>query len=250
MSKANKTYSPIGIDRLGAAAMLWTALNMAADVVNVVVAGIDLYLLTRPPWGTPLGPLGEFPVGNDLSVLTALVRMAVIVVAIVAGFIVLKWIYRANRNAHAFATGLNTPPPWAVGWFFVPVAFLWKPFGAMSETWRASHDPAKWKTGVVPGLLRVWWGFWLSGILAGNLSFRAGLRAENTANLAVATALELISAVLTLGAGLALRSIIRRITARQTDLIAARVAQTQSPSAPLEASTAENPPVDPSRPWG
>ena len=47
---------------------------------------------------------------------------------------------RANRNARAFGAPMSNSPGWAAGWFFVPVAFWWKPYYAMKEIWQGS-DP-------------------------------------------------------------------------------------------------------------
>ncbi|RYY09693.1 MAG: DUF4328 domain-containing protein, partial [Alphaproteobacteria bacterium] len=54
------------------------------------------------------------------------------------------WIYRVNANAHSFADGLTITPGWNVGWFFVPIANLWKPFEGIKEVWQAGVDPAEW----------------------------------------------------------------------------------------------------------
>ena len=74
------------------------------------------------------------------------------------------WIVRANKNARALgAKNLSASPGWALGYFFVPILNLWKPFKAMNELWHASHDPRngkmafKEKSQIVLG----WWGVWL-----------------------------------------------------------------------------------------
>ena len=41
------------------------------------------------------------------------------------------WIVRANKNARALgAKNLSASPGWALGYFFVPILNLWKPFKA------------------------------------------------------------------------------------------------------------------------
>lgn len=51
-----------------------------------------------------------------------------------------RWIVRANKNVRAFgADGLRITPGWAVGYFFVPIINLWRPYQAMKDLWRASH---------------------------------------------------------------------------------------------------------------
>src|SRR5688572_6359973 len=49
------------------------------------------------------------------------------------------WVYRTYRNLPALgAEGLNYSPGWAVGYYFIPVLNLFRPFQVMRETWRAS----------------------------------------------------------------------------------------------------------------
>jgi hypothetical protein len=46
---------------------------------------------------------------------------------------------RANRNARALgATGMRFTPGWCVGWYFVPIMNLFRPYQAMKEIWMAS----------------------------------------------------------------------------------------------------------------
>ena len=74
----------------------------------------------------------------------------------------LRWIYLANSNAHALgAEGMQFTPAWAIGWYFVPLANLWKPYQAMKEIWQASATGTDWREVKAPALLRWWWGFWL-----------------------------------------------------------------------------------------
>jgi len=84
--------------------------------------------------------------------------------AVASAVLVLVWIHRANYNARALgATGLKMTPGWAVGWYFVPIAWFWKPYQAMKEIWQASIDPKHWwRQGGSP-LLSWWWGLWLAG---------------------------------------------------------------------------------------
>jgi hypothetical protein len=211
-----KTYTTRTIKALGATASLWLVINAVSDSLEAMAAGLELYLMSGLGASTPLDEYGGFPDETGLSLITGGSRLIMLAVTLVTAFIVLKWIYRANRNAHALGRGLDSNPPWAVGWFFVPVAFLWKPFEAMEETWKVSQDPEGWKGLATPGLLRRWWGFWLVGTIAGNLTFRLGLMADNVGGLMLATGVELLSCAAFVVAGLTLRRIVDEVTAAQT----------------------------------
>lgn len=83
-------------------------------------------------------------------------------IALSIPIIVLTWIHRANANVRALgATGLKFTPGWAVGWYFVPVAFFWKPFQAMREIWRASVSPADWSRQPGSSIIGWWWALWI-----------------------------------------------------------------------------------------
>ena len=92
---------------------------------------------------------------------------------IVTAIVFLSWVHRANRNARALgAEGRQFTPGWAVGWYFVPVMFLWKPFQAMREIWQASAQPGNWRNVQTPPLLGWWWALYLSSQILSNVAYR------------------------------------------------------------------------------
>jgi len=82
------------------------------------------------------------------------------IINLVAGILILMWIYRANANARLpGAQDMKFTPGWSVGWFFIPFAMLFKPFQAMKEIWRASANPQDWQSQPVSVLVGWWWFF-------------------------------------------------------------------------------------------
>lgn len=239
--KTIKTYTARPIDALGKAAVIWLALNAVGDAIGAGCAAFEIWMLAKSPSGSPLDEFGGIPDPEGITIYTGLARLPLMLLTIITAIIVLKWVYRANRNAHAFGRGLRSDPPWAVGWFFVPLAWLWKPFEAMLETWAVSEAPSGWKKIEAPDLMRVWWGFWLAANIFGSISSRMSFSAHDTTALLWATGAEIVSAVLSIGAGLSLLRIITKVSARQTMLIA---------SPPIVEELAESPSVDPAKPWG
>ena len=78
------------------------------------------------------------------------------------GIIVFKWIKLANQNVRALgAKNLSFTPGWSVGWFFIPVANLFKPFNAVNELWSASHSPENWQADDKNRAVQKWWGLWI-----------------------------------------------------------------------------------------
>lgn len=83
-------------------------------------------------------------------------------VPLLTAIFVLTWIHRANHNARQMgATDMRFTPGWAVGWHFVPIAWFWKPYQAMTEIWRASRNPTDWRGEPVSPLLPWWWVLWI-----------------------------------------------------------------------------------------
>ena len=88
-----------------------------------------------------------------------LVEVLGMVLFIATAVVMFKWIYRSNHNARQLgAQGMRFTPGWAVGWFFVPVMQLWKPFQVVKEVFQASQNPADPKAVGTGRLLPFWWG--------------------------------------------------------------------------------------------
>jgi Domain of unknown function (DUF4328) len=115
---------------------------------------------------------------NDLR--HGLISIAAILLYIGTVVVFSMWVYRASANLHALGSpGLRFTPGWAVGWYFVPIANLWKPYQAMKEIWRASKNPSNWQAEITSPLLGWWWFWWIVSSIAANVSGRMTFRAES-----------------------------------------------------------------------
>jgi hypothetical protein len=142
--------------------------------------------------------------------LTDYLTLANILVLLVTSIVVLRWIYRASVNAHAAAPDLTITPGWAVGWYFVPIANLWKPFQAMKEIWLGSHFGANWEAGYTSDLLNWWWGLYILDSFIGNASWRLAATAPE-----LSAELGLVDGVITIPLSLILIWIMRQVTEAQ-----------------------------------
>jgi hypothetical protein len=76
---------------------------------------------------------------NDLRVMV--VSVVDLFVFVITMIFFCSWVFRSNVNIRALgAQGFKVSPSWAVGFFFIPIFNLWKPYEAMNEVWWASHD--------------------------------------------------------------------------------------------------------------
>lgn len=141
--------------------------QLAVTIASVLVTVVELGLLRRAQRGERV-TFAEAEASDDR---VAMVGVVWLVSWLVAGIVWLIWQHRAHRQLRQLGTrGLQFTPGWGVGWWFVPVANLWKPYQAIKELWVAS-DPEKgasdWRGGKAWTVLPWWWAAWLiSGFLA------------------------------------------------------------------------------------
>jgi hypothetical protein len=121
---------------------------------------------------------------------TAIVGLVQFILAIITAITFLMWIYRSTWNLRALSgSSMTFTPGWSVGWHFIPIANLWKPYQVMKEIWHASHNGNK--TG--HALVGWWWALWLISIFVGRLAFKLVMCADDTASYAAAAMTYMIS---------------------------------------------------------
>ena len=114
---------------------------------------------------------------NDMR--QAVIAFSYLGVFIVSGILILKWIYQANQNARQLgAKDMAFSPGWSIGFYFIPIVSLWKPYQAMKEIWQASQNPSNWSEEKVSSILGIWWFFWIANSMVGQAAFRMSRRAE------------------------------------------------------------------------
>ncbi len=93
-------------------------------------------------------------------------------VYLISAVLILRWIYFANYNVHQLgAKNMNFTPGWAIAWYFIPIANLWKPYQAMKEIWQTSVHPQSWQTQSSTSLISWWWFLWIiNHSLIGNVA--------------------------------------------------------------------------------
>lgn len=165
------------------------AATLLVDFAAVVSGLAEYALLGRAMSG---GVVTEAQaVANDSR--QALIGMVQLLLYIVTAVLYCLWLYRACQNLPALgARNLRFSPGWAVGYFFIPILNLFRPYQAVKEAWKAS-DPAvldalAWKQAPGSAILGWWWAFWLVTSWLGVLSFRLVLSAgEDLEGLQAAT---------------------------------------------------------------
>jgi hypothetical protein len=108
-----------------------------------------------------------------------------------------RWIVLAHRNLPALGSSfIEVTPGWAVGWFFIPLGNLWKPYQAMRFLWQASRDARNPSGQDTSWVLPLWWTLWLISQFLGNIAFQTSYRDHTIAGLKIATGLQLADSLL------------------------------------------------------
>lgn len=144
-------------------------------------------------------------VAGIVAIPTVIINLATII-------LVARWIYRANKNAHALSNSMVMTPAWNVGFFFIPFANLWKPFEGIREAWKASASPLDPEAVALPGWIHLWWASWILTNILGNNSFRLGMQAESLDDYVNVAWIELAILPLDLTAGITLLILVTRLS--------------------------------------
>lgn len=136
--------SAVGI---GVAAIIGVVALIVTRLIHLLTYyGNDVYIVNRS--GRSMAP-------PDVAATAYMFYGLFVLALIAAGVLYSFWIYRAYKNLRALGHAhTDFTPGWAVGWFFVPVVNLWKPYQVVKEIWEKSSPPA-----IVGGsaLILFWW---------------------------------------------------------------------------------------------
>lgn len=202
-------YRPLGWKTMVGAGCI------VASVVFGVLSQVSVMAMGKP--GASENLLAALVLG-----LVGLVSSAV---SLFASVLFLIWSHNAALNVRAFGQeGLAFTPGWCVGWWFVPVASMWKPYQALAEIWRAS-DPETvgtesrqaWRLRETPARFPLWWGSYLAsgfiGAAGGGFVAVAGLHGDKSS---LGNALVLVSLVVSAISAYAIFGIMRDLGLRQS----------------------------------
>jgi hypothetical protein len=202
---------------LATAAMVLLGLNLFADCGAMVVNAVKMQ-------AAPVVKPKAAP-GNDADDLAELFANPFECVAPLLGLptaiVFLMWVYRVYSNLYLFrVSGLTYSPGWAVGYFFIPIINLFRPYMALQEVWRASDpdlppdDRRGWRNTDSSAVILLWWLLWIAGGILAHVYLRMALsgRAEDAPSKQV----DIISDALSVGAAVFAMLMIYQMRNRQT----------------------------------
>jgi uncharacterized protein DUF4328 len=247
---ANDPYRPL--DSL-TRPLIWF---LVADVILTflsMLSNADLYSLLSDAQGGNFVTVARAQSVDERQATLALLEL--LVTLLTAGFF-FAWFRRAYRNLWTLGvTWYRFKPGWAIGSWFVPLLNLIRPKEIANDIWRAS-DPELPLVQDGPGIGRPvaafinwWWGLVIFSSQAYRVSFTL---ADDTLDEAVRSARSMMAGdALWTVAGVLLILYVKRVTDRQTERAAIRVAaysagQTGYSPPPQPPATIPPPPPPPS----
>ncbi len=175
----------------------------------------------------------EVVANDDREGIVALLCIATGVTGLVLFFC---WKYRAYKNLSGLgAPSIRMSPGGSVGWYFCPIANLWKPFQAMSDI--ADGSAAKAGRAINSGLLALWWIAWIADGLMSHISLRLTLDAEGLDEFITATQMDKISSMVAIPSDLLTVILVWTLTKAQLQ-------RWRNMSAPPSLDTTPNPYAD------
>ncbi|WOR15415.1 DUF4328 domain-containing protein [Hyphomonas sp. FCG-A18] len=123
--------------------------------------------------------------------------------------------YRTMRNLHTIGSKkAEMSPAWAVGWYFIPFANLWKPAEGMSQIYHGTYA-AMGEKSAANSPIPLWWTFWLVSNVTANISMRlsGGFNGEDYSS--TTFGLDVASSLFGVASAYLLLRLLRRVVDRQ-----------------------------------
>jgi len=191
---------------------LLLAVSLVWSLVTIWSGFLQLGLLNQVSSGQNISP--EAAESNDTRErVFGLIQVGLFIfTTVVFG----RWIYVVARNVRSLgAERLQFTPGWAVGYYFVPIANLFRPYQAMKEIWKASRAPTQWQLEKGSFVLVLWWTLWLISCLVGQIVFRFTMRAQSVDDYVDATKLSFVSDIIEIPLCLIAILLVQRISRTQ-----------------------------------
>ena len=223
-AKPAVVYKPRNPAALAQALVIALYADLAVDALNLIADTLSLRFVSQVDPDTPTSLGSSLPGEAAIDLFKGLAGLLQAIVFLVCGFLCLKWIYRVSLNAHSMASDMKTTPAWGVGWFFVPIANLWKPYQAVRETWQVSAAGGPgWQSQPVPNLLGWWWLAWIVANMLGNVAFRLQMSAATAGATAFSSGMSVAQDVANVPLDVLFIYIVRRLTAVQIEALSGHV---------------------------
>ena len=116
---------------------------------------------------TGYNPDIDFSTSDKFYLVGALISMPAYIGSVIAFSM---FTYRAMKNLHFWGSrSAEMSAGWAVGWYFVPIGNLWKPYQGMDQIWDGTNEVVGRKF-IANTKIGFWWAFWIATNFASGIS--------------------------------------------------------------------------------
>ncbi|HXU01177.1 MAG TPA: DUF4328 domain-containing protein [Polyangia bacterium] len=192
---------------------------MGLDVLIELIGDINSFLTVGVMERVIRGEEVDQATLSAIDVRTGGLALLGLALLLVAAVLFCLFMPRANRNARSFGAPMSITPGWAAGYFFVPIANLWKPFQAMKEIWQGSDpDPNVHAFNVpLPALFKWWWGMYLLHNIGGQIVWRTSKTSPTPSDLITSCWVEIVTSTFSIVAALLAAAVVRAVARRQEE---------------------------------
>jgi Domain of unknown function (DUF4328) len=212
---------------IGNALIALLVAQVLALMFEAVAVLMEMSLLQRIIDGSQV-TLAEATASDNRVALSVRLWLVLLVATIVVWLI---WQHRAHANLKALGTELEYSPGWAVGFWLIPIANLWKPFQVNRELWKASGDVNDWRSQRTWPVLGWWWASWISAGVLGRVAAAARESAGTPMEIRSADIVDLLSTAVVVASAVLAILLVRSVIERQ-DRLAAAVPHVPTPPPP------------------
>jgi Domain of unknown function (DUF4328) len=212
---------------IGNALIALLVAQVLALMFEAVAVLMEISLLQRIIDGSQV-TLAEATASDNRVALSVRLWLVLLVATIVVWLI---WQHRAHANLKALGTELEYSPGWAVGFWLIPIANLWKPFQVNRELWKASGDVNDWRSQRTWPVLGWWWASWISAGVLGRVAAAARESAGTPMEIRSADIVDLLSTAVVVASAVLAILLVRSVIERQ-DRLAAAVPHVPTPPPP------------------
>jgi hypothetical protein len=208
----NLTHQKISISSIGRWVLYTGYASIASATFSIIGHFMEYNLLSAFEKGiySSTSVISELAGSNDSRQLFLLVVM--VLVQLVNGVVILRWIYLTNKRVSQLgASNMKFSPGWAVGWNFVPLFSLWKPYQAVKEIWKCSVNPGDRSMVKIPSALPLWWALWITFSVLNQITSKFSVKAEDLPELMLLDILYIISSIVLIPLSLVFINIVKRI---------------------------------------